>query len=79
VLIGEAVSRSGVYAPLAFLVAALLMALSAASFAELAGQLPVAAGEQRVSGRHFSLIDWPSPSVFSSSLLPSSQPPFRGS
>ena len=45
VLIGEAVSRSGVYAPLAFLAAALLMALSAASFAELAGRLPVAAGE----------------------------------
>jgi amino acid transporter len=45
VLIGEAVSRSGVYAPLTFLAAALRMALSAASFAELAGRLPVAVGE----------------------------------
>ena len=44
-LIGEAVSRSGVYAPLTFLAAALRMALSAASFAELAGRLPVAVGE----------------------------------
>jgi amino acid transporter len=33
------------HAPLAFLAAAALMALSAASFAELAGRLPVAAGE----------------------------------
>jgi amino acid transporter len=33
------------HAPLAFVAAALLMALSAASFAELAGRLPVAAGE----------------------------------
>jgi amino acid transporter len=33
------------HAPLAFVIAALLMALSAASFAELAARLPVAAGE----------------------------------
>jgi len=45
VLIGAAAARSGVHAPLAFVVAALLMALSAASFAELAARLPVAAGE----------------------------------
>jgi amino acid transporter len=45
VLIGAAAARAGMYAPLAFVAAALLMALSAASFAELAGRLPVAAGE----------------------------------
>jgi APA family basic amino acid/polyamine antiporter len=45
VLVGAATARAGMYAPLAFVLAALLMALSAASFAELAGRLPVAAGE----------------------------------
>jgi amino acid transporter len=45
VLIGAAAARSGLHAPLAFVVAALLMALSAASFAELATRFPVAAGE----------------------------------
>ncbi len=45
VLVGEATARAGMHAPLAFLLAAALMALSAASFAELAGRLPVAAGE----------------------------------
>jgi amino acid transporter len=45
VLIGAAAARAGMHAPLAFVVAALLVALSAASFAELAGRLPVAAGE----------------------------------
>jgi amino acid transporter len=45
VLIGAAASRSGMHAPLAFAAAAVLMGLSAASFAELAGRYPVAAGE----------------------------------
>lgn len=45
VLIGAAASRAGMYAPLAFVAAAILMGLSAASFAELAGRMPVAAGE----------------------------------
>lgn len=45
VLIGAAAARAGLYAPLAFIVAAAIMALSAASFAELGGRLPVAAGE----------------------------------
>src|SRR5581483_5660392 len=45
VLVGAAAARSGMYAPLAFVVAAALMTFSAASFAELAGRLPVAAGE----------------------------------
>jgi basic amino acid/polyamine antiporter, APA family len=45
VLVGAAAARGGMHAPLAFVVAAALMALSAASFAELAGRFPVAAGE----------------------------------
>src|SRR5262245_4157799 len=45
VLIGAAASRAGMYAPLAFVGAAILMGLSAASIAELGGRLPVAAGE----------------------------------
>lgn len=45
VLIGAAVARAGMYAPLAFLIAAVLMGLTAASFAELGGRMPVAAGE----------------------------------
>ena len=45
VLVGAAVARAGMHAPLAFALAAGLMALSAASFAELAGRFPVAAGE----------------------------------
>ena len=45
VLVGAATARAGMHAPFAFLLAAALMALSAASFAELAGRLPVAAGE----------------------------------
>ncbi len=45
VLIGEAAARAGMHAPIAFVLAAVLMAFTAASFAELAGRLPVAAGE----------------------------------
>jgi amino acid transporter len=45
VLVGTAAARAGMHAPIAFVMAAVLMALSAASFAELAGRLPVAAGE----------------------------------
>jgi amino acid transporter len=45
VLVGAAAARSGMYAPLAFVAAAALMALSACSFAELGGRFPVAAGE----------------------------------
>lgn len=45
VLIGAAASRAGMHAPLAFLIASILMALTAASFAELGSRLPVAAGE----------------------------------
>lgn len=45
VLVGAAAGRAGVHAPIAFLIAAVIMALSAASFAELAGRFPVSAGE----------------------------------
>lgn len=45
VLIGAAAGRAGMHAPIAFVLAAILMALTAASFAELAGRMPVAAGE----------------------------------
>lgn len=45
VLIGPAAAKAGMAAPIAFILAALLMALTAASLAELAGRIPVAAGE----------------------------------
>jgi APA family basic amino acid/polyamine antiporter len=45
VLIGAAAAHSAKYAPVAFAIAALLMALTAVSFAELVGRAPVAAGE----------------------------------
>lgn len=45
VMVGVASQRAGMQAPLAFLFAAILMAFSAASFAELSCRLPVAAGE----------------------------------
>jgi len=45
VLIGAAAARSAMSAPIAFLLAAVVMSLTAASFAELVGRVPVAAGE----------------------------------
>lgn len=45
VLIGAAADRAGAYAPIGFVIAAVVMGLSAASFAELAGRMPVSAGE----------------------------------
>jgi APA family basic amino acid/polyamine antiporter len=45
VLVGLAAGRSGMHAPLAFLGAALVMGLSAASFAELGTRMPVSASE----------------------------------
>lgn len=45
VLIGAAGARAGQHAPIAFLLAAAIMGLSAASFAELAARFPVSAGE----------------------------------
>lgn len=45
VLIAPAVARAGAHAPLSFLLAALVMAPSAAAFAELASRMPRSAGE----------------------------------
>ena len=45
VLVGVAAGRSGMQAPLAFIAAALVMAFSAASFAELGTRMPVSASE----------------------------------
>ncbi|WP_064696168.1 APC family permease [Rhizobium aegyptiacum] len=45
VLVGAAAGQSGMHAPLAFLSAAIVMGISAASFAELGTRMPVAASE----------------------------------
>lgn len=45
VLIGAAAEQAGIYAPLAFLFAAFVMAFSAMSFAEFSGRVPESAGE----------------------------------
>jgi basic amino acid/polyamine antiporter, APA family len=45
VLVGIAAGRSGMHAPLAFIGAALVMALNAATFAELGTRMPVSASE----------------------------------
>jgi amino acid transporter len=45
VLIGAVARHAGVYAPLAFLIAAVVMGLTVASYAELCARFPVAAGE----------------------------------
>lgn len=45
VLVGMAAGRAGLHAPVAFVIAGVVMALTAASFAELAARLPVSAGE----------------------------------
>ena len=45
VLIGATAGRAGMHAPLSFLLAGLVMAPTAASFAEFASRMPVSAGE----------------------------------
>lgn len=45
VLIGAVAGRAGTYAPWSFVIAALVMALTVASYAELATRFPVSAGE----------------------------------
>lgn len=57
VLVGEAAGRAGHQAPLAFIVAGIVMLFPAASFAELAGRLPYAAGEARFVDEAFGK-DW---------------------
>jgi len=46
-LVGSTISLAGVHAPVAFVVAALIMVFPAACFAELTGRYPVAAAEAR--------------------------------
>lgn len=60
-LVGELAGKSGYLAPLAFLVASLLAALTALSFAELSGRYPRAAGaalytQQGFGSRHLALL-----------------------
>ena len=57
VLVGLAAGRSGMHAPLAFMAAALVMAFSAASFAELGTRMPVSASEAAYVQAAFRL-DW---------------------
>lgn len=45
VLLGAAAGRAGIHAPVAFVLASVVMAFSAASFAELSARFPVSAGE----------------------------------
>lgn len=45
VLLGAAAGKAGIHAPMAFAFAAVVMAFSAASFAELSARFPVSAGE----------------------------------
>lgn len=57
VLVGLAAGRSGMHAPLAFIGAALVMAFSAATFAELGTRMPVSASEAAYVQAAFRL-DW---------------------
>ncbi|MGQ0682060.1 APC family permease [Bradyrhizobium sp.] len=57
VLVGLAAGRSGMHAPLAFIAAAIVMGLSAASFAELGTRMPVSASEAAYVHAAFPL-DW---------------------
>ncbi len=55
VLVGIAAGRSGMHAPLAFVLAALVMSFSAASFAELGTRMPVSASEAAYVEKAFNL------------------------
>jgi basic amino acid/polyamine antiporter, APA family len=58
VLVGTAAARAGMQAPLAFVAAAILMGLTAASFAELGTRMPVAAGEAAYVREAFGSDRW---------------------
>jgi amino acid transporter len=58
VLIGAAAGRAGMMAPLAFVAAAVLIGLTGASFAELGGRMPVAAGEAAYVREGFRSERW---------------------
>lgn len=53
VLIGVAAGRAGLHAPLAFVAAAIIMAFTAATFAELGTRMPVSASEAAYVGAAF--------------------------
>lgn len=53
VLIGAMVRHAGAYAPLAFVLAAIVMGLTAAAYAELCGRFPVSAAEAAYVKRAF--------------------------
>jgi amino acid transporter len=55
VLVGETIVRAGPYAPAAFLLSAVVMGFTAASFAELSGRVPQAAGEAVYVEKSFGL------------------------
>lgn len=55
VLIGAVASHAGIHAPLAFVLAALVMALTVGSYAELCTRFPVAAGEAAYLKAAFNL------------------------
>jgi APA family basic amino acid/polyamine antiporter len=55
VLVGETIVRAGPYAPAAFLLSAIVMGFTAASFAELSGRVPQAAGEAVYIEKSFGL------------------------
>lgn len=55
VLIGTTAARAGIYAPVAFLVAAFVMAFNAGSFAEFSTRIPVSAGEAAYVDAGFGL------------------------
>ena len=55
VLVGETIMRAGPYAPASFLLSAIVMGFTAASFAELSGRVPQAAGEAVYVERSFGL------------------------
>ncbi len=58
VLVGATAGVAGVYAPLAFVLAALVMLPSACSFAELVGRFPVSAGEAAYVRAGFNSQIW---------------------
>lgn len=70
VLVGVAAGRSGMHAPLAFALAAIVMGLSAASFAELGTRMPVSASEAAYVDRAFHRPGSVLPQVFWSSSPP---------
>lgn len=55
VLVGETIARAGPHAPAAFLLSAIVMGFTAASFAELSGRVPQAAGEAVYVEKSFGL------------------------